>query len=463
VTGEYDMTQALDGMLGISGCSDLELLKRADSTSGWSVVPCGKTCYDSEVTWTGIQGGFSQFGIGSTVLPTVSIPFGPGWNLFTYPCSPPAEPTPVLEPAISPFYTSPLQRSNICGYSESNETYWVPPVLKTGVAYWVFSPSPETLWVSLASAYFTTAAETTLTLVRLGTGQYQGWNFVGNPFWGTICWDETIKTNVDSTYYVYNPVGHGWLYYNPLTPGLGGRTALIEPGLGFEVQAQPGGGTLTMFNRILPSPVPKPVATAEEASGGWHLQMIATCDAGKSDPQNYVGVDPRASTGYDGMDVHDLLPMDNDAVMLYFPHPDWKDGRAGNYTQDFRPPFEGETEWQFEVKCGLTRQRIQLTWPNIGSIADASLTLVDLGKGTSVDMQAQPSYAFTYGEALEPGTLALTEAPGHRFALLARSATLTGAAADASVPRQFKLGHPWPNPFNPTGFSTKWLSLPGYR
>lgn len=451
VDGEYDMTHNLDRMLGIAACSDLELLKRADSSSSWGIVPCGRSCGTGEVTWTGIAGGFSQFGIGSTTMPTVPIPLPRGWSLFTYPCSPPTPPGPVLLPVIDPFYVSPLLRSNICGFSEPTQKYTFVPVLETGVSYWLYAPTSETLKVDVSTAYFMAAAETTVALTCDGTGPYPGWNLVGNPFWTCMSWDAATKNSVDDRYYVYNPIGSYWLYYNPLTPGLGGRTAAIYAGEGFEVHAQPGGGTLTMRNNLLWTPPPRKPALAAAAMGSrsWRLQVIAACEAGKSDPYNYVGVDPGASAGYDPMDVDDLAPLEPDAVMLYFPHADWPGGRAGSYTQDLRPPAEGQIEWVFEVKCGLARQQVLLSWPGAAAVKDVAFALVDLETGATVDMRKTDSYSFTYGEDLEDESVALSEAPAHRFALVAGSPLSTGAESDVMAPEAFTLGSAYPNPFNP--------------
>lgn len=63
--GTYSLTLDLAGVAGISDYSTLYLLKREDAASPWSKV--GTNAWPgsgSQVTWTGISGGFSQFGIG---------------------------------------------------------------------------------------------------------------------------------------------------------------------------------------------------------------------------------------------------------------------------------------------------------------------------------------------------------------------------------------------------------------
>lgn len=70
VTGTYSITLDLAGMTGIGDLSQLVLLKRPDGTSVWQAV--GTNSYNTvnggtgtQVTWTGISNGFSQFGIGN--------------------------------------------------------------------------------------------------------------------------------------------------------------------------------------------------------------------------------------------------------------------------------------------------------------------------------------------------------------------------------------------------------------
>jgi subtilase family protein/MAM domain-containing protein meprin/A5/mu/flagellar hook capping protein FlgD len=65
VTSSYNMTLDLNGMQGISDYSSLYLLRRTDNTNPWEIV--GTNVYigsGTEVTWTGITGGFSEFTIG---------------------------------------------------------------------------------------------------------------------------------------------------------------------------------------------------------------------------------------------------------------------------------------------------------------------------------------------------------------------------------------------------------------
>jgi len=65
VTSGYNMSIDLNGVNGISDYSALFLLKRPNNSSPWQVV--GTNTYigsGTEVTWTGISGGFSEFAIG---------------------------------------------------------------------------------------------------------------------------------------------------------------------------------------------------------------------------------------------------------------------------------------------------------------------------------------------------------------------------------------------------------------
>ncbi len=65
VDGVYSLTLDLAGMSGINDYSTLYLLKRSDSSSPWTTV--GTNNYSgtgSEVEWTGISSGFSEFAIG---------------------------------------------------------------------------------------------------------------------------------------------------------------------------------------------------------------------------------------------------------------------------------------------------------------------------------------------------------------------------------------------------------------
>ena len=372
--------------------------------------------------------------------------------MVSIPCSPPISPVRIFGDRIRPFHTRP-DNTNICAFDEPAGRYAVPPVVETGEGYYVFSWEDE-VSVPIPPTNVPTA-DVTIPLSYTPVSRYPGWHIAGNPYGVAIDWDDVLAqpttTNVDHTYHVYSS-NTGPQYYNPLTAGAGGRTAIIEPGTGFWVHAFAAPAAVTIPLPVLGPPA-KPVASKRDSSA-WMLQVCATCAGGTDDVYNYVGCHPEASDGYDGRDVVESPPMNNDAVMLYFPHPEWPGDRSGNYTQDVRWDIEasgeGITEWCFEVKCGLLHERIKLTWPNIACIEGCCVELVDRETGKTVDMRAASSYAFMYGQGQQGARVSLSDAPAYGFALTVGTSTGTEVVSDAKVPDRFCLGQAYPNPFNPS-------------
>lgn len=376
------------------------------------------------------------WGAGRLNLPYSKV-LGAGWNTLAFPSVSPTTPAQVLGDLIRPFHTRP-DNSNIYALHEPSGRYVVPEVLRTGVGYYVYS------WVrgvSVTAPYADMLAQpdTTIALSHTPSSGYPGWHLLGNPYWVSVDWDDALAQpgteNVDGTYYVYSSQT-GWQFYNVLTGG-GGRGSAIEPQTGFVVHASAAPAALTLANPVIGAGA-KAVVRGEHPNG-WRMQLSATGQSGPGDLYNYAGVHAEASDAYDPRDVHEWPPMDSDAVVLCFPHPEWQGGRTGDYAQDMRGPTgQGSETWRFEVRCSAGEQQVQLSWADVGEVPEAyALTLRDLDGGVGLDPRQTTSYAFR-SEADSAGV-------GVRhFALEARA---TAAAADAA-PTAYALKPNFPNPFN---------------
>jgi hypothetical protein len=140
--------------------------------------------------------------------------------------------------------------------------------------------------------------------------------------------------------------------------------------------------------------------------------------------------------------------MDDEGVMLYFPHLDWEGDKKGNYTQDVRGELGGSEEWEFELKCGLDNTPIVLLWSGITGTGQENFTLVDQQTGERVDMREASSYAFVYGQGESSERVPLSDAPVYRFSVQMGTLSETEGVVRAKMPDRFRLGHAYPNPFN---------------
>lgn len=89
-------------------------------------------------------------------------------------------------------------------------------------------------------------------MTRTGTGDFAGFNYVGNPYPSFINWDAAgwTKTNINTAIYLENS-GNWAIYLNPGPPVNSGSN-IIAPGQGFFVHVTDGNtnGTLIMDNAV---------------------------------------------------------------------------------------------------------------------------------------------------------------------------------------------------------------------
>lgn len=107
------------------------------------------------------------------------------------------------------------------------------------------NPTPSDVTLS-ATGTLVTGTQT----INVTSGTGSGWNLVGNPFQAIIDWDNIARSNVGSTYYIFNPnagVGGAGAYGNYTAGGSGtnGASRYIGPGHSFWVQAT-GSGSIAV-------------------------------------------------------------------------------------------------------------------------------------------------------------------------------------------------------------------------
>lgn len=267
------------------------------------------------------------------------------------------------------------------------------------------------------------------TAATSGTGGYYaiplntGWNLIGNPYDAVVpCDDSTsgVRVRVQqtngtlSTYKVSEAMSLGllvsplWGGYNIVNgnylAGYASTTALL-PWEGRWVKA---GQPLLL---LVPNPavglvnrMPKRHLTTSHSpltapAGVWGLNITA-CTGNLVDDDLALGIDLKASTGYDrGMDLAKPDPMDTTVpYMTTAFHQAWN-GRSGAYATDVRGDLS-RSDWTFNVSTNLPGANIALTWTSTGSLPKGtSLFLVEVASGKRIDMQTATKYTFRTGRA----------------------------------------------------------------
>jgi hypothetical protein len=158
------------------------------------------------------------------------------------------------------FDASNTNGSTIYSYNEPttgiSDNGWAPLAATTetmtpGVGYRVFVRGPRSEGSTLItnstapqnpvvlSAKGTVATGTQRLIGTCSNGcvfEQDGWNLQGNPYAASIDWESVSKTNVTSTYYVYNPGTASYATYNATTQsGTNNATKFISSGQSFFV------------------------------------------------------------------------------------------------------------------------------------------------------------------------------------------------------------------------------------
>lgn len=126
----------------------------------------------------------------------------------------------------------------------------------------------------------------------------------------------------------------------------------------------------------------------------WGLRLIVEAD-GLVDPGNLLGRLQDSVTGPDQHDLKEPSPFDSNRFLtIVFPHPEWEDAYAGNYTSDYRAVANGGVgEWSFEVHSDQPRT-ITLSWVGPRDILQHSKLLDDETRKT-FNPRANNTYTVT--------------------------------------------------------------------
>lgn len=123
----------------------------------------------------------------------------------------------------------------------------------------------------------------------------------------------------------------------------------------------------------------------------WSIRIGVRSDRSR-DSYNFMGVSREASLFYDEKDIPEPPPSLS-GLCLYFPHYDWS-FNPGRYATDIRNPIINAETYEFVVESGGNNKLI-LFWSDIVNAPGIyGFTLIDEGRGISIDMRELTEYAF---------------------------------------------------------------------
>ena len=128
----------------------------------------------------------------------------------------------------------------------------------------------------------------------------------------------------------------------------------------------------------------------------WEMQIIASIES-YQDAQNYAGVAPSASDGYDTNDVPKPPPAPGNYISLYFPHPEWNSPLGNNFASDIRSnkSFTDRVKiWYFQVKTNVVNDTVTLSFVNDGIPSTLGSCLTDLSTGKTINLAQSAIYKY---------------------------------------------------------------------
>lgn len=127
----------------------------------------------------------------------------------------------VSSPMSNGFTTTNGTSAALYAYNASTGAYNMSPTL-TSAGTGFFAPLGTSGFLTSAGTFSATGTPNTSHTHTLGYFQTQvsggsgsGWNLIGNPYTCGLDWSAVTKTNVNNTYYVWDPSTSKYQYYSP--------------------------------------------------------------------------------------------------------------------------------------------------------------------------------------------------------------------------------------------------------
>ncbi|MFV1883903.1 MAG: S8/S53 family peptidase [Balneola sp.] len=329
------------------------------------------------------------------------------------------------------------ENQNYSGYSGPDSTF----TSGAGYLFYMFEDAPG--GSPLPSFLEFTGSEpdsVILDLVR-GAEDSLSYNMVGNPFAGTIDWNDVVNnsTNLGTSYAVWDSEGistggsSGFKYYNSAN-GLGDAGRYIAPIQGFFVQATGENPVLRFRQSQKTGTQPHHFGKAVSKQNSPFIRFeLKNEEKEVLDNQAHLIFSGSARSG---TDIHDVLRMKS------------FDGRANQVSflglKGETRVFEGRSVAEEQDVITLRTEILEsglyvLNWENQYDIPeDWQLKLEDKEKGILVDMTSVSEIEFFQEEKIS-----------QRFNIHIQRSGLS-VSNESEQPFEYELAQNYPNPFNPT-------------
>ena len=269
---------------------------------------------------------------------------------------------------------------------------------------------------------------TTVRMVPLNSNQeveiplHMGWNLITNPYDSSIVWSDIENANGGSL----PPI---WSY----NASFDSTSTDFEPYVGYYFFKPESLSTLNIPYALVfsKSSTPKKVSSII-----WKVKMGLSVNH-HHDNTAFLGISGESSHGLDRLDFRKPRAI-AEIPTVSFNRPNW-DASFSTFATDIRSDVVESETWKFEVHS-IPQENATLTFSGIKQIpAHLEVYLLDEGRARSINLREDSHYSF-----LPVGELT-------KFSVVVGDeAAVKEQLNSVSLPREFALGHNYPNPFNPT-------------
>ena len=282
-----------------------------------------------------------------------------------------------------------------------------------GRAFWVIQKGPLNINVISPTAPLNNNQEVKIPL-------HSAWNLITNPYDSTIVW-RNIQTVNNLSEPIYSYSGNFSIATN------------FEPYIGYYFFNATNLNSLSIpYSLIFTETIP----SKNKTQALWRVH-ITLSSAGFIDETSSFGVSNKASPGLDQLDFRKPRAI-AETPTVSFNRPDW-DANFSTFATDIRSDVVESEIWEFEVRS-IPQENATLTFSDIKQIpAHFEVYLLDVSRARSINLRENSLYSFIpVGELTKFSVVVGDEA------------AVKEQLNSVSLPRQFSLGHNYPNPFNPT-------------
>ena len=324
--------------------------------------------------------------------------------------------------------------SESSGESNTNIGWGQPVSIEPGKAYWLKQ-------IVVDDGYFAAPSGKTVELTGYDVSVNPGWNMISSPYIFPVSVD--IDKGVFSDLHMYGDGDlEGWVDT---------VVTVMSPWAGYAIYNH-ASSEKKISLKPLSSRNSRQLARSSDETK-WSLK-IGVQSGNYFDNKNIYGVAANATDQLDNLDTPEPPIFDN-YVSLYSVLENF-DGKKQKVTKDYRGESDTLQVWDLVLESEVDQEIATMKLNINGDIGNNVLWFIDMQNGDSYDLHQTGFLTLTIGLGSDQFS--------NKYKLIYGDEDEAGSLVKdivALIPKEFSLGHNYPNPFNPSTTIPFTISEPG--